>query len=347
MRKFWSKGLLLPGLVAALLCLCPNIGVAKPLYSLTKSITLGGPDMWDTLTFDPLSHRVYIAHLDETTVVDAASGRIVGRVSGLVRTQGQAVVPEIGRGYADSSQTGTVTVFDLATFKPIKTLQTQPDADIMIYDAGSGRVFVTNGDSASLTIIDTATDSMKTISLGGSPEAGAVDGRGKLFINIESTREIVRVDTKTETIDARWPVPTCVAPHGMAIDIRTHRLFSSCFNQRLIVTDADTGKLIATFPIGKGTDGAVFDPKRRRVLSSNGDGTVTVIGERGPNRFVMLGSLKTLPGARTMTVDPETGRLFLVAGTVAHVARPKHEGGPPQFSYAPGSLKLLVFDPVP
>ena len=321
-------------------------GLAKPLYAVTQKVPIGGPDKWDLLTFDPPTHRVYIAHWTETTIVDGQSGRLVGRLSGLAGAHGQAIVPTPGDGYASNGESGMVTIFDPATQRVIKTVPAEDDADVVIYDPASRRVFVMNGDSKSMTVIDTIENHATTIRLGGSPEAGAVDGHGRLFVNIESTGEIVRIDTATARITARWPISSCVSPHGMAIDARTHRLFTSCFNSRLVIVSADTGKIVATLPIGKGTDGAAFDPKRRRIFSSNGDGTLSVIQERSANHFRVLGTVRTVPGARTMTIDPATGRLFLVAGDIVKIGVPKRPGGPPQFTYAPGSAKLLILDPV-
>ena len=346
MTKFLLRWLLAFGFGVSLLITGQGHLLAKPLYVVTQKVPIGSPDKWDLLTYDPPSHRVYIAHWTETTIVDGQSGKIVGTLTGLAGAHGQAIAPSPGDGYASNGESGLVTVFDPATLKVIKKVPADDDADVVIYDPASRRVFVMNGDSKSMTVIDTAENHATTVRLGGSPEAGAVDRRGRLFVNIESTGEIVRIDTATAKITARWPIPSCLLPHGMAIDIQTHRLFTSCFNSRLIVVNTDTGNIVATLPIGKGTDGAAFDPKRRRILSSNGDGTLSVIQERSANRFRVLDTVRTTPGARTMTIDPATGRLFLVAGDVAKSSLPKRPGGPPQFAYVPGSAQLLILDPV-
>jgi YVTN family beta-propeller protein len=319
----------------------------KPLYTITKTVSIGAPDHWDLLTFDPESRRVYIAHGDRVTVVDGRSGEVLGNVEGFAGgTHGVAVVPGSGRGYTDDGRAGTAGSFDLKTLKALKTIKADDDADAIVFDPASGHIFVVDSDPGKITVIDTKTDTViATLEGGGKLEIGAADGRGKVYINGEEKQEILRVDTRTNTIDARWPIPSCTSPHGLAIDAKARRIFSSCENNVMVVIDADNGKQLAELPIGSRTDGAAYDPGRKRAFSSNGDGTLTVIGEKTPNSFVSLGSVPTMRGARTMTVDPKTGRLYLVAAdlTVDESVDPadvRH-----RYSVVPGSAKLLFLDP--
>ena len=181
-----------------------------------------------------------------------------------------------------------------------------------------------------------------TIKIGGSLEAAAVDGRGHLFVNGAERSEIVEVDTASDTVVNRWPIPDCKSPHGMAIDPARHRLFTSCVNGRLDVVDTDTGREVASAPIGLGTDSAAFDPVRRRIFSSNGrDGTISVIEEVDADTYRPLQSITTQVSGRTMAVDASTGRLFVAAAEIDPT-------GPTtgRRRFLPGTLKLLVFDPV-
>jgi DNA-binding beta-propeller fold protein YncE len=141
-------------------------------------------------------------------------------------------------------------------------------------------------------------------------------------------------------------MPTCSKPHGLAIDPKTRRLFATCANSVMVVVDADSGANVATLPIGSSTDGAAFDPIRKLAFSSNGDGTLSVVHEKDAQTFEPLGSIKTAPGARTMSIDQETGRIFLVTADIAKIDPPAKAGGRPHVVYVPNSLKLLYLDPV-
>ncbi len=321
---------------------------AKPLYTITRVVPIGAPDHWDLLTFDADSHRVYIAHGDRVTVVDGKNGTLIGNVAGYPGgTHGVVVVPGSGHGYTDDGDAGVAGSFDLKTLKALKSVKTEPDADAVIYDPASGHVFVVGSDPGKITVIDPRTDlAIATIDGGGKLEIGAADGAGKVYVNGEAKREILRVDTRSNQIDARWPIPSCTSPHGLAIDTRKHRVFSSCENNVMVVVDGESGKLIASLPIGARTDGAAFDPGTGRAFSSNGDGTLTVIAEQGPDSYVVLGTVPTMLGARTMTVDPVSGRLYLVAADMKINESADPSDRRHRYSVVPGTARLLFLDPV-
>ncbi len=337
---------------AALLCAASHPAFAAdgpPLYKVTKAVALGAPDHWDYLVFDPDSHRVYASHGTEVTVVDGTDGTIIGNIAGLPGgTHGIAIAKDAGRGYTDEGKTGNATSFDLKSFAILKRTPTAPDADGMGLDPVSGHVFEVNGDSGSVSVIDPRTDTLiTTIKVGGGLEFGAPDGKGKFYVNGADEKVLYRIDTGTNTVDARWPIPTCDSPHGLAIDASARRVFVSCENRVMLAIDADTGAVIATLPIGGFTDAAAFDPIRKRIFSSNGEGTISVFAEKDPQTFVLLGTVTTVPSARTMTLDPATGRLYLSAIDVIKIDPPTTPGGRPHMDVAPGSLKLLFLDPTP
>ena len=297
--------------------------------------------------FDPASHKVFIAHDDRVTVVDGGTGSIIGNVEGLQGgAHGVAIVPGTERGYTDDGHAGTAASFDLDKLNLIKTIKADADADAIVFDPTSGHIFVVDGDPGKLTVIDPKSDSaVATINVGGKLETAVAGGNGKLYVNGEEKQEIVRVDTATNEVDAHWPIPNCTSPHGLAIDSDAHRLFSSCENNVLVVIDADAGTIIAKLPIGARSDGAAFDPKRKLIFSSNGDGTLSVIAEKDANSFASVASVATKRGARTMTLDPETGRIYLVAAdtTINPSADPsdfRH-----RYVVTPGSAQLLFLDP--
>ena len=328
-------------------------GSAAARYHLTHSVGLGAPDRWDYVLYDGPSHRVYVAHGDRVTVVDGRSGTIIGQVTGMPGgTHGIAISHAAGLGYTDDGRAGQAVAFSLKTLKVVKRLAAAADADAVTIDPTSGHVFVVDGDPGLLTVIDPASDRVvATVHVGGKLEFPVAGHNGKVYVNGVEKREIYRIDTATNQVDATWPIPQCEAPHGLAIDTATHRLFSSCENGRLMIVNADSGATVAALPIGQGTDAAAFDPTRKLVFSSNGmDGTVSVIREVDANTFVPAGTVRTVLSARTMSVDPVSGRLFL-AGATTHAKamaayRAAREAGKHAASpFVPGSLKLLFFDP--
>jgi len=198
-----------------------------------------------------------------------------------------------------------------------------------------------------MTVIDTTTDSVvTTIHLSGQPEFAAVDGAGKLFVNVEDKREIQRVDTKTGKVDATWSIPDCDSPHGLAIDDKSHRLFTSCVNSKLLVVNATNGAVVSSLPIGKHSDAAAYDSHTKRVFSSNGDGTLSVIQQESADQYKSLAEVPTQLVARTMTLDPKTGRIYLVTGDYTEVD-PNAKDPRKRYAVKPGSTRMLLLDAVP
>ena len=196
-------------------------------------------------------------------------------------THGIGIATATGHGYTDDGKAGTVGVFDLATLKPVRQIAAAPDADGIVFDPASGHIFVINGDSGSITVIDPAKNAaVANIKVGAGLEAGEVDGTGKLYVDGTENHEIIEIDTRKNTVAAHWPMPDCRRPHGIAVDPAARRIFATCVNNVLVVVDADNGANIATLPIGSSSDGAAFDPIRKLIFSSNGEGTLTVIRKR-------------------------------------------------------------------
>jgi DNA-binding beta-propeller fold protein YncE len=318
--------------------------VAAPLYHATQSVVLGSPDRWDYLTWDAESNRVFAAHESTVTVVDANRLNIVGQIP-VAGANGIALVPSLHKGYAGSSAGHSIVVFDLATLSVLRQIPVDEDTDGAVYDADSGRVFVMHGDPKLATAVDTRSDTVAArIALGGKPEFPAADGAGKLYVNIVDQGAVQRIDTHALRVDATWPLPGCERPHGMAIDVKAHRLFAGCVNQRMLVLDLNDGHVVAELPIGSGSDALGFDPKRRWALSSNGAGTLSVIRETGPDRYVAMPEVPTQPSARTMTIDPQTGRVFLLAAD-RFDKDPGAADPHKRYGIRPGSLRLIVEQP--
>jgi DNA-binding beta-propeller fold protein YncE len=316
---------------------------AEPSYAVTRTVPLGEPNRWDYVVFDPTSHRVYVAHGDRVTVVDGRGGAILGQIEGMAGgTHGIAISTATGEGFTDDGRGGLAVAFDLKTMAVKARVPVEKDADAVAFDPASGHVFVIEGDSKKVTAVDPKTNKVvATLDGGEGLEYAVADGRGGLFVAGEEKRDVLRINTRTNTVTAHWPIADCASPHGAAIDAVAHRLFISCVNQRLVVVDTDSGKEIAGVPIGRGTDAAAFDPKRKLVFSSNGlDGTLSVIREETPDKYVSVATIKTAVSGRTMGIDPQTGRIYIAAADTDPAPTP---GGRP--IPRPGTLKLLFLDP--
>jgi YVTN family beta-propeller protein len=279
-------------------------------------------------------------------VVDIDTEKVVGEVTDTPGVHGAAVVPDLNRGFTSNGGNDTVTVFDMKTFKPVKTIKVGGRPDAISYDPESRKIFTYNHGSKDATAIDA--DKMEvagTVALDGVPEAAVSDGKGHVFVNIMDKAEIVEFDAKSLKVLNRWTIAPGVRPTGLALDTKNRRLYSVCGNAKMIVVDADKGTILSTLDIGRGCDGAAFDPAKGLAYSSNGgDGTVSVVGEEG-GKFKVLATTPTQTGARTMAIDPQSHRLYLSAGTYA--AAPAPAAGQPATkgrgrAIVPGSFVIVV-----
>jgi DNA-binding beta-propeller fold protein YncE len=231
-------------------------------------------------------------------------------------------------------------MFDLKTFKTLGRIPAAEDADAILYDAPSNRVFTLNGDAHSSTVIDPKAGTLITnIALGGKPEYGASAGDGKVYANLTDTNEVVEIDAKKATVTRRWPTAPCKQPVSMAIDTAHHRLFSGCRSGAMAVSDYQAGKVVATVPIGTGADGAGYDAASGNAFSSNADGTLTVIHQDTPDKYHVLETLQTPPGSRNMGLDPTTHRVFVVCAKFGPVPAGGRRG-----PVLPGSFALMVIE---
>jgi len=319
---------------------------ANPGYHVTGRIALGAPDSWDFVHFEPVQNRIYVAHDTEIAVIDAKTNAVVGKIANIAGAHDVAIVPELDRGFADSGDTGKVTVFALSTLKPEGEIAADADSDAMLYDKQTSKLLVANGDPHSVSIIDVKAEKrIANVALPGSPEMMADDSNGKAYINIASGNEIARLNIASAKIDAVWKTPGCVSPHGLAIDRAARRLFVTCRNAKMIVMDADRGIAIANLRIGGDTDSAAFDPVRKLAFSSNGDGTLSVISEASPDKYAVLATIPTAMGAKTMAEDPNTGRVYTATADIANKPAAAQAAAKPRMAFKPGSLKLLILSP--
>ncbi|MBI0477010.1 YncE family protein [Sphingomonas sp. MA1305] len=337
------------GLVKTLFCsalMIVSVGAAagpRADYVLARTVPLGAPDRWDYVVADPATRRVYVAHGDRVTVLDAASGAVVGQVAGMPGgTHGTAISRATGQGFTDDGEKGEAVAFDLRTLEVLRRIPAADDADGMVEDPATGRVFVVEGDPGTITVIDPKADeAVATIRTGEKMEYLAADQTGHVFVAGEARGDVLEVDARTASIAARWPTPGCVSPHGLALDDARHRVFMGCANGTMMVVDTRSGVVVARLPIGRGSDAIAWDPVRRRVFSANGrDGTVSVYQQVAPDRYRALPTISTVVSARNMAVEPRSGRLFIVGADTEPSPVP---GGRPRIR--PGTVRVMIYEP--
>ncbi len=326
MRKLLGLVLLSPVLLMA----------AATGYHVTGDIKVGGEGGWDYATVDGAARRLYVSHATHVAVVDLETNKVVGDIPDTPGVHGIAIAPELNRGFVSNGRSNNVTIFDLKTLKSISQSPTGENPDGIRYDPVSGRVFTFNGRSKNSTAIDAKTGMVvATIALPGKPEFPVADGKGKVYVNIEDTNEIVEIDAAKALVTKKYSLAPCDGPSGLAIDTKNRRLFSVCSNRIMAISDPDAGKVVAMPAIGAGSDGVAFDPGVGYAFSSNGDGTLTIVGQSG-GKWDVLENVATERGARTIALDEKTHKLFLPTAKTA----PAQGNARPTF--LPDTFKVLV-----
>ncbi len=312
MRSMSSKALLLLGLAVM------ARGSARPQepagFHVMRSISLGGDGSWDYLRFDPKGNRLFVSRSTRVMVVDLAEGKLAGEVSDTNGVHGVALDADLGRGVTSNGKANTATIFDLDSLKVLATVPTGAKPDGILWEPFTKTVLTMNGAADTVTIIDVASEKvLASIALPGRPESAVSDGNGKVFINLEDKNQIAEIDMTTRSVQQTWSLAGCTEPTGLAIDTMHARLFSACHNGALIVVDALTGGNILKVPIGLGVDAAAYDPDIHVVFTSNKEGSISVIEQTGADTYRNLQTVTTLPGAKTMALDPERHVVYTVA----------------------------------
>jgi len=312
-------------------------------YHLIKTVQLGGEGGWDYLTVDSNARRVYVSRGTHVMVVDADTGALIRDIPNTNGVHGIALAHEFNKGFISDGRDGTITIFDLETLKVQGTAPAGKNPDAIIYDPVSKRVFAFNGTSKDATVIDAKTGTVAgTIPLGGKPEFAVADEKGRVFVNIEDTSEIVRLDSAKLAVESRWSIAPGQEPSGLAMDRKHRRLFSVCANKLMVIVNADSGSVINTVPIGAGTDAAAFDAQTGFAFSSNGEGTLTVVHEDSPDKFTVVDTVQTKARARTMALDAKTHNVYTVSADFGAAPAATAQQPRPRPPMVPGSFTMLV-----
>lgn len=282
-------------------------------FRIVNKIHLEGDDKWDYLFSDDQAGRLYVSHGKMVQVIDETKGEVVGKITDLDGVHGIAIAPALHKGFISTKNDNSVTIFDTKTLAVIKKLAIDGKSpDAILFDSFSQKVFVFNGHSNDAAVIDAVSNEIVAkIAFPGNPEFSATNGKGKIYVNLESASSIAVIDAKTYKVENIWPIAPGQEPTGLALDNETHRLFSACANKLLVVTDCESGKIITTLPIGERPDGAAFDPGLKVAFSSNGDKTMTIVKEEGNDKFIVAENFPTQEGARTITVNKVTHHVYL------------------------------------
>jgi DNA-binding beta-propeller fold protein YncE len=312
-------------------------------YHLSKTFQLGGEGGWDYLTVDSNARRVYVSRGTHVMVIDADSGALIRDIPNTNGVHGIALAQEFNKGFISDGRDGTITIFDLETLKVQGTAAAGKNPDAIIYDPVSKRVFAFNGTSKDATAIDAKTATVVgTIPLGGKPEFAVADKKGRVFVNIEDTSEIVRLDPSKLAVESRWSIAPGQEPSGLAMDRKHQRLFSVCSNKLMVVVNAENGRVVTTVPIGAGTDAAAFDPETGFAFSSNGEGTMTVVHEDSRDKFTVIDTVPTKARARTMALDAKTHNVYTVSADFGAAPAATAQQPRPRPPMVPGSFTMLV-----
>jgi hypothetical protein len=360
--RFSSMGRLAVASFVALFGVCFLSGsYARPKpaasgYHLLKTVSLppaaGGGEYYDYISVDAAARRVYVSHGTEVVVLSADDYSVVGKIEGLSRCHGIAIARDLGKGFitdGDSRPGATVqevVVFDLKTLKVTGKVTTgQNDTDAIIYEPVTKHVFTFNGDSHNSTVIDAVKESVITnIDLIGKVEFPAVDGKGMVYDNNPEKNDIVAIDARTNTIKSRWPTDPAGQPTSMAIDVKNRRLFSAGRGpQFVIMMNADTGKVLQSYPISAGVDANSFDPGTGMLFVATREGMMHIYHEDSPDKLSEVEAVKTEYGAKTLQVDPKTHNVFLSTSDFNPPAAPTEKQPHPLPTVKPGNFRVLVF----
>ncbi|HYW45659.1 MAG TPA: YncE family protein [Bryobacteraceae bacterium] len=310
-------------------------------YKILTKIKIGGEGRWDYVAMDAANRRLYVSHASSVEVVDPDSGKIVGTISGLHGVHGIAIANDLGKGFITNGQSNSVTFFDLKTLAKSAEPAAGKNPDAVCYEPKTKHVFAINHTGGDATAIDAKSgEVLKTFPVGASAEFCQADGAGKVYVNIESSNEVVEIDAAKNEVTRRASILPCEGPSGLAIDLKGKKLFSVC-DGVMAVTDIPSFKMVGTAKIGQGPDAAGFDPGLGLAFSSNGDGTLSIVKEVS-GKYETVDTVTTERGARTMALDPQSHKIFLLAAEYGPAPAAKEGQKKGRAPVLPDSFHVLV-----
>lgn len=322
-------------------------GRAAEPYRFLKEIPVGGEGGWDYLAVEPGSHRLFVTHGTKIVVIDTARDAVAGEIADTPGVHGFAFAPELGRGFSSNGRENKASIVDLKTLQTLAKVDTGQNPDAILYEPSRSEVYTFDGRGQSATVFEAATGKIvATIPVGGKPEFAQADpAAGRVYVNIEDKNEVVALDTKTHQIVNRWPIAPGEEATGLAIDLEHHRLILGCSNEKMVMMDSTTGRVVVSVDAGKGIDATAFDPGTQLAFASaGGSGTVTILHEDSPEKFTLVQTLATERSARTMALDPATHKIYLASAQFEAAASPPPAGGGrPRPKMIPGTFKVLVY----
>jgi len=312
-------------------------------YKVTDRYPIPGSGGFDYVTLDSSARRLYVSHATQVDVLDADSGKVVGTIPDTPGVHGVAIASAFKHGFTSNGREDKVSMFDPSTLKLIKKIDVGKGPDGIYYDDRTKRVFTNNHGSHDISAIDAKTgEVIGTVKAGGDGEQAIIGADGLIYVNSEDTAEVVVFDPKSLEVKKRFPIGVAKTPTGLAYDAKSNRLFIGCRNEpKMVVMDAATGKVINSFPIGKGVDFAAFDPQARLIFFSCGDGTLSIYHQESADTYQDAGAVKTQPSAKTMAFDPKTKKIFLSAAEYVETPATDPTKRPIR-SVKPGSFVVIV-----
>jgi len=334
-------------LFSLLMLLCATSGYAQSNYQIVNKIHLTGNGGWDYLTLDEGSSRLFVSHGSVTQVVDLTKNNLLATIPDTKGVHGIALATDLIKGFISNGRDTSVTIIDLKTLKTIdKVKVTGNNPDAILYDPYSRKVFTFNGRSSNSTVIDANTNKvLATIPLIGKPEFSVTDLKGNIYVNIEDKSSLCKINTTTLKVEQIWSLAPGEEPSGLAIDLKNHRLFSVCSNKLMMVIDTDNGKVVSSLKIGENVDGVSFDPVLKRIYSSNGDGTLTVVQQKDADTYSILETVKTQKGARTITINTKNHRIYLPTAEYGEKPAATTENPRPRATLKSDSFTILEIAP--
>jgi len=311
-------------------------------YKVVNRYPVPGNGGFDYVTIDSAARRLYLSHGTQVDVIDPDTGKLIGTIADTPGVHGIAIASEFKHGFTSNGRENKVSMFDSVSLQLINKIDVGKGPDGIYYDPSTKRVFTNNHGSHDITAIDAKTGQvLGTIAVGGDGESAVIDG-GRAYVNLEDTNEVLVFDPKSLEVKQRFPIGVAKTPTGLAYDAKTKRLFIGCRNEpKMVVMDAVSGKVISSFPIGRGVDYAGFDPQARLVFFSCSEGVLNIFHEKSADDYEDAGAVKTQPSARTMAFDSKTRKIFLSAAEYDEKP-PATPGGRPQRTIKPGSFVVLV-----